>query len=259
MTSKTDIRKLEKRLGYFLSSSRYAKKSKILEEFVDPMMQVGRVCLFGGLIRDLMFHDASHFSSDLDFVIDVDDEVGFQKLIVQLKPTKNSFGGYRACLNGYKVDFWDVKNTWVNKNMVPVKADTLESLIETTFFNLDAAIYDLEKRKVHMKKSFREGLSNRLLDINLEENPNPDGAAVRAIRRMWTHDLMASETLVEFISDRINTSGWDSLAERDRDAYPSHPILRGLFPKSSPCSTSFKLALGKKRSLPKPRQLSLPV
>jgi predicted nucleotidyltransferase len=259
MTSENDIKNLEKRLGYFLSSSRYAKKSKIFEKFVEPMKQVGRVCLFGGLIRDLMFHDARHFSSDLDFVIDVDDEEGFQKLVVQLKPTKNSFGGYRACLNGYKVDFWDVKNTWVNNNKVSVNADTLECLIETTFFNLDAAIYDLEKRKVHMKRSFREGLSNRLLDINLEENPNPDGAAVRAIRRMWTHDLMASETLVEFISDRICTSGWDSLAERDRSAYPSNPILRNLFPDSSPCPTEFKIALGKERSLRKPRQLSLPV
>lgn len=259
MTSKSDIKNLEKRLGYFLSSSRYAKKSKIFEEFVEPMMQVGRVCLFGGLIRDLMFHDARHFSSDLDFVIDVYDEEGFQKIVAQLKPKKNSFGGYRACLNGYKVDFWDVKNTWVNQNEGPLKVETLECLIESTFFNLDAAIYDLEKRKVYVKNSFKEGLSNNTLDINLYENPNPDGAAVRAIRRMWTHDLTASETLLDFIAYRINVSGWEALAERDCNAYPSHPILNTLFPDSSPCPTSFKFALGRKRSLRKPEQLSLPV
>jgi len=140
MTLKSDIKNLETRLNYFLSSSHYAKKSNVYEDFISPMMEVGRVCLFGGLIRDLMFQDARHFSSDLDFVVDVSDETGFQKLIAQLNPKKNSFGGYRANLNGFKVDFWDVKNTWVNHSMVPVKAETLECLIDTTFFNLDAAI-----------------------------------------------------------------------------------------------------------------------
>ena len=117
----------------------------------------------------------------------------------------------------------------------------------------------MNTKKVCLNSSFEEGVKNRLLDINLETNPNPDGAAVRAIRRMWLHDLYAREALVEFIGSRISTSGWAALVARDCKAYPELPILSNLFPESGPCVTRFKMSLGKERALSKPEQLSLPI
>ncbi len=259
MISKSKIRNLEKRLGYFLSSSWYAKKSNIYKEFVAPMMEVGRVCLFGGVVRDLMLQNASHFSSDLDFVIEVENESKFNKLVKELNPIQNSFGGFRTSINGCKVDFWDVRNTWVNQYETLVNVNTLECLMNTTFFNLDAAIYVLPEKKVYIKDSFHRGIEDKVLDINLKQNPHPDGAAVRAIRRMWLCNLSATDDLVDYICDRIDISGWDVLVSKDNNAYPSKPVLCSVFQEKNPSSGHFKSYLGKGRILPRKKQLSFSI
>lgn len=249
---------LKKKIEYLLYESRYSKRSRLVENFINPIVDIGNVALFGGAVRDMLFKSTRDFDSDLDFVIDVQDQKKFSELLEKWTPCKNSYGGYRLIVGITKIDFWQLKDSWVKINST-LNVDRLEDLVETTFFNLDAVIYDLNKRKIYKGDKFSEGIESQTLDINYSKNPDLDSVAVKALRRLWTHELQASDELIIFIKERIDKSGWDSLVERDKLAYPHFQILNTLTQQKTINSCDFSNLLGASNKLNRETQFVFPI
>lgn len=199
---------------------------------------MGSVGLIGGAVRDLALQSLLAFKSDLDFVLYVEDRRAFTELVSRLKTTRNAFGGYRAMVGRLQVDFWEAGESWAHLHG-HYHVTSLADVRHTTFFNLDALIYDVGGKQLFADEATLEDLIHGTLDINLRPNPNEDGAAIRALRRLRKHGLKASSTLIDFLSERIDSSGWDVLIRKDREAYPHAPVLGGLFNGSHPTALSF--------------------
>lgn len=229
---------LKKRVEYLLWQSAIPGRPAFVEKFLEPVLECGRVGLIGGAIRDLAFQSIWQFDSDIDFVVSVENEARFDELVAKLAPNRNAFGGYRVQIGGMRVDFWEASSSWAHvKGYRTVRH--LEDVLQTTFFNLDALIFDVGQRQLLAEDKVLEDLEERFLDVNLRPNPNEDGAAVRAIRRLWQRNLRASDELIEFIAGRIAHTGWEELIERDRRAFPQAPIVGGLFSHIRPSCEKF--------------------
>lgn len=100
---------------------------------------------------------------------------------------KNKFGGYRLEVAGWPVDIWNARETWaIRQKLVPYKG--IASLTETTVLNWDAILMNWRTRSFICRKNYLDDIKARLLDIVLENNPNPLGMAVRVFRHLCTKD-----------------------------------------------------------------------
>lgn len=191
-----DLRLLPKRIDYFLRSEKYNRKEVF--DVLKTLSPMGDVAIFGGMLRDLCFGGNSKFCSDVDIVIDTKDE---EALLRKLKPYPlefNSFGGYRINLSKWRLDVWPLSKTWAFREGY-VKDATFENLVKTTFFNWDAIVYVKKNNKIYSKEIYLETLKSRILDINLEPNPNPLGAIVRSLRYLIKDDAILSPKLTNYI------------------------------------------------------------
>jgi hypothetical protein len=96
---------------------------------------------------------------------------------------KTRFGGLHLNVSGWLIDVWPLPETWALKELSIVGKD-FESLTRTTFLNVEAVTIDLAVRRGVRRvysSGFFEAVKSRTLDINLEENPFPELAAVRAL------------------------------------------------------------------------------
>ena len=230
--------RLKTKAHYLLWESAIPWRSTFEDRFLEPALECGRVGLVGGAIRDLAFQSVLDFKSDLDFVLWVEDRASFDRLISRLNVTQNAFGGYRTKIGGLQVDFWEASQSWAHLHG-HYQVRSIADVRHTTFFNLDALIYDVGEQKLLADDLTIRDLLDRFLDINLRPNPNEDGAAVRALRRLRKHGLKASEALIEFIAGRIDASGWNALIRRDQEAFPHAPVLRYLFEATRPSGVGF--------------------
>lgn len=205
--------------------SQYVKRDRQVAVALDRLCEAGRVALIGGALRELHFRPPGQFESDLDFVVEVHDPVAFKQVVSLYEAKRNSFGGYGIVLDsGIRVDFWNAHETWAHVNGYR-NVSHLEDIVETTFFNVDAILYILRENRLIAKEGTREALNERFLDINLLPNPNPAGAAIRAVRRLADHHMKSSTVLLEFIGEQIDKFGWSHLVNLDAKAYPQRPIL----------------------------------
>jgi hypothetical protein len=161
-----------------LLSNRYAGGA------VSPVLRQlrahGPVALFGGAVRDLAVNRPSAFRSDLDLVINGEpDAVG--ATLVHLGGHRNRFGGYRLRLGHWTVDAWPLGATWAIRSGI-VECRTFADLARTTFFNWDGVAYDVSNDILYADDSYLSSLRTRLLELNLEPNPNPLGNIIRALR-----------------------------------------------------------------------------
>lgn len=233
---------LKKKAERLLWESAIPGRQAFVYKFLEPALKCGRVGLVGGAIRDLAFQSIRQFSSDVDFVMSVEDASQFREFVSALGPSRNAFGGYRTIVGGLRVDFWEAKGSWAHTEG-HCTVEHLEDVLQTTFFNLDALIFDVGQRQILAEEHVLNELIDRLLDVNLRPNPNEDGAAVRAIRRLWQRNLRASDKLIDFMAQRIAHAGWDSLIDRDRQAFPQAPIIGNLFGGSRPSPEKFSTDL----------------
>mgnify|MGYP001792558894 CR=1 FL=1 len=241
MTSSSSLRnRLKDKAERLLWTSAIPGREKFVEQFLEPALACGRVGLIGGAVRDLAFQSVRNFKSDLDFVFSVDDLGAFARLMSMLDLQRNSFGGYRTTVGGFRVDFWEARNSWAHI-AGHCQINDLADVRKTTFFNLDAIILDVGERELIADEDVLNGFLERQLDINLRPTPNEDGAAVRALRRLWKDQLLASKHLVDFLVERVDTSGWEALIKRDSLAFPHSPILANLLQSYRP--TAYQLYL----------------
>ena len=74
---------------------------------------------------------------------------------------------------------WSLQNTWGivmdNKSLSP------ESLLETSFFNFSAIVYDYNNEIFIVGKPFLKFLNTHILDIVYEKNPKPELCIVNTL------------------------------------------------------------------------------
>ena len=191
-----DLRLLPKRINYFLSSERYNRREVF--DVLKTLSLLGDVAIFGGMLRDICFGGNYKFRSDIDLVIDTDDERALLKTLKVFPLEFNSLGGYRISLSKWKLDIWQLSKTWAFREGY-VKDATFENLVKTTFFNWDAIVYVKKNNKIYSKEIYLETLKSRILDINLEPNPNPLGAIVRSLRYLIKENAILSPRLTNYI------------------------------------------------------------
>jgi len=196
-----DLSSLQKRIERFFASYKFNREE--VRFLVDDLRKVGVVAIFGGMLRDLALGGNKFFSSDVDLVIELSDSNRLLKIISNYDYNINAFGGYRIFLNKWRVDLWDIKETWAFKQHHAELTD-LKSLLSTTFFNWDAIVYRFDTKEIYCHDKYLEELNNRYLDINLEQNPNELGSFVRALRLIYHYNANVSPRLINFICKSFN-------------------------------------------------------
>lgn len=214
-------RLLEKRTRYFFSS-RYRGRAGVHSTLHD-LEEMGQVVLIGGMLRDLALFGNAQFRSDLDFVIDPRDPDLFHEHMSFIGAKENRFGGYSLPSNKWQVDVWPLQKTWAHSaGHVTVK--TFGDLRKVTFFDCDAIIYDVSKKKISAKAGYFERLRQRVLDVNLRPNPNPAGNAVRAFRYALLKGFLWAPDLTQFVAETLEDVGWQGLIERESRSFRSRYI-----------------------------------
>lgn len=215
-SSQTTKLNFRRRLDRFLLSRRPAKAAA-RETLRAISGQLPDSVVFGGMLRDLALVGSAGFSSDIDVVTNAS-PVELLEAIVKFSPERNRFGGYRFVTNGCSFDIWCLADTWANREGL-VSVNSFNDLLATTFFNLDAVAYHLTSQKILVREDYFDALSQRLLDINLERNPNPRGVALRALKLVQHKNVRLSPRLCAYVLANLDVKGVDG---------SQAPILRSL-------------------------------
>lgn len=165
--------------------------------------------IFGGMLRDFALGNARAFSSDIDLVsVATRDDIA--KAVEQFSPHRNKFGGYRFAVKGQVYDIWAFEDTWAFREGFVKGADLLD-LLKTTFFNVDASAYSITRDCCYISPVMQSSIDAKVLDINLAENPSPDGMVRRAIRLGCEEDFAIGEALATFLLRRLRLQHLDRL------------------------------------------------
>lgn len=203
---------LEKRVRYFLTSPFRGRED--VRRTLRDLHTHGHLVLIGGMLRDVAMFGNAAFKSDLDFVIDPFDLAAFEKHMHAIGARVNRFGGYALPSKRWQIDVWPLQRTWAHlKGYVHVRK--VGDLRDVTFFNCDAIIYDLSRKKLSAKPGYFDNLDRKVLEINLRPNPNPKGNAVRAFRYALIKGFHWGPNLSRFMAETIDKVGWNELRESE--------------------------------------------
>lgn len=198
---------LEKKIRYFFRAP-YRGREDLLDS-LSNLCVYGHPVLMGGMLRDLAISGNRYFNSDLDFVIDPFDLRSFEDHMEDVGAVQNRFGGYSLPSKKWQIDVWPLKKTWAHlEGHVNVK--NFDDLKNVTFFNCDAIAYNFLENKFYAKNDYFYELSIKKLEINLEENPNPNGNIIRSIRYAIDKGFRWGPRLSSFIFRKIEGDGFDS-------------------------------------------------
>ena len=153
--------------------------------------------IFGGMLREFALGAARNFTSDIDLVTEAT-SADIERAIKEFSPTRNKFGGFRFNAGKWRFDIWAFEDTWAFRQGL-VKGNELTDLFRTTFFNLDAALYHLGRRRFLFSADYERGVLERVLELNLAANPAPGRMVGRAIRLAVDKELGIGPQLAEFI------------------------------------------------------------
>lgn len=166
--------------------------------------------IFGGMLRDFALGNAREFSSDIDLVSLATRE-DIAKAVEQFSPVRNKFGGYRFAVKNQIYDIWAFEDTWAFREGFVEGTDLLD-LLKTTFFNVDASAYSISRDCCYISPVMQSSIEAKLLDINLAENPSPDGMLRRAIRMGCEENFAIGEALANFLLRHLRLQHLDRVS-----------------------------------------------
>jgi predicted nucleotidyltransferase len=152
-----------------------------LPKLLSELELLGEVGILGGLLRDSAIAYPSTFRSDVDIVVDTKEEDRFDDFFKGRAAKLNRFGGYRLRLSRGVVDAWPLQRTWAFKAGVR-QGSTIRDLLGTTYFSWDSIVYSWTEQRLYCRESYLEDIRQRVLELELAENPHPLGALVRTLR-----------------------------------------------------------------------------
>lgn len=139
--------------------------------------------LFGGLLRDILILGRRQRPRDIDVVITGGESEDFAAGVLPYIRHRNRFGGFRLELSKWQMDVWSLEKTWAFQHFRNLDPRP-QNLPRTTFLNVEAIAVSIEEGaepgKIY-EHNFFHAISVRTIDINFEDNPYPELAAVRAL------------------------------------------------------------------------------
>lgn len=165
--------------------------------------------IFGGMLRDFALKRGRQFVSDIDLV-SMGSSSDIQAAIAHLQPEQNKFGGFRFSVGRTLFDIWAFEDTWAFRQGF-VEGQTVEDLLKTTFFNVDAAAYNLSSGKFFCSENWAKAIQSRVLDINLPENPSVESMMNRAIKMACGKEFEIGNGLAQFLVENISLHRLDRL------------------------------------------------
>lgn len=208
----------------FESAINYPTKS-IAEflNFITDALPDGDVYLFGGVLRDLALLGQEGFNSDIDIVVE-GNWSNCVSYLESLGARKNKFGGYRLEVAEWPVDIWNARETWAIKQGL-VQYKSIASLTETTVLNWDAILMNWRTRIFVYRKNYLEEIKLRVLDIVLEENPDPLGMAVRVFRHLCLKDARkVTQPAVKYLANCTKAYSYEEIRNREIRSYGNSVI-----------------------------------
>lgn len=197
------VNKLTRRITSYIN--RDALDRAFLKSTLDSLaFKLPETAIFGGMLRDFSLGEARNFSSDIDLVSYATQNEIFNA-IREYSPVKNKFGGFRFIVAKQVFDIWSFEKTWAFHQGI-VKGESFQDLFKTTFFNLDAAIFHLSKKESYCAEDWEESVQNRVLDVNMKENPFPERMVYRAIRMSIEKKLEIAPQLALFMLNNLDKS-----------------------------------------------------
>lgn len=207
---------LKKRILRFFDSKSFQRDQ--VKEVVDKLSQLGEVALFGGMIRDLCFESIRTFNSDVDIVVNTGNEKQFFDIVKRYNHTQNAYGGFRIFLDKWSLDVWTLPKTWAFQNHYN-DCTGFKSLIYTTFFTWDAIVFEILSGEFHCRDDYFDYLNGRILDINLQPNPNVLGAVVRTWRFLELRQARLSKRLAIYLEEKTREHGVDIVSGYEVKSY----------------------------------------
>lgn len=202
------------------------KPTSSIYGFIDFLSEVaprGEVYIFGGVIRDLALIGRRGFSSDVDVVVEGDWSL-CESYLRKSGAIRNKFGGYRLEVSGWPLDIWKAEETWAIKQGL-VSYRGISSLLDTTVLNWDAALMHWRTKKIICKENYLEHLRDGILDLVLEQNPNPLGMYVRVLRHWCSKDARkVTVRTLRYLADCSRQYSYDDVAAAERKSYLSYAV-----------------------------------
>lgn len=140
--------------------------------------KVGPFCLFGGAARDIALHGRKAFPRDLDLVVKTGSRAKLRHTILPFGASLNAFQGFVMKHRETDFDIWRLEDTW-GINKLKIERPTFEDLLKTSVFNIEAILIEFPSLKVY-DGGFREGFEQRMLELNLSDNPMVELNLLRA-------------------------------------------------------------------------------
>ncbi|RKI62447.1 hypothetical protein D7X55_22100 [Corallococcus sp. AB049A] len=142
------------------------------------------VFVFGGTLRDLLAVSATAAPRDVDLVVAGATGEALREAFARELVRVNRFGGLRLQVQKLPVDIWTLESTWAfQQKLVP--GGDFAHLPRTTFLNVEAVAAELDTRKGRARQvygdAFFRAVRERVLEINLEENPYTGLCVVRSL------------------------------------------------------------------------------
>jgi hypothetical protein len=218
---------LQKRVMRLLRMDRQADDPSELRQQILPFIQsLGPALLIGGAIRDVARAGKEAFTSDFDFVVYGCDRGDFITKMNAGRGVLNRFGGYALNCFTQKVDVWHIEDTWA-RTAGHVAVTRPVDLLGCTFFDWDSVLFDILAMKLMTADDYFDKLTSNIMDIRLQENPNPVGSLVRALRRAALWNVCFGPRLTAFCKQYLEEVPWPELVELDQRAFHK-PVLKYL-------------------------------
>jgi hypothetical protein len=128
-----------------------------------------------------------------------------------------------------KFDVWALKDTWAIKQGL-VEASGLGDLTKTTFFDWDAAVYLPTERVLYCAADYFDRIDSGIVNINLQENPNPLGAIARTLRLLVDWEVGLSRRLADFLWEQIRVHDANALIQAQKYTLGHVPVKRKSIP-----------------------------
>ncbi|SFU96578.1 MULTISPECIES: hypothetical protein [unclassified Methylobacterium] len=187
-------------------------------EFASALSDLGRTVVIGGMLRDLCVGRLREFRSDVDFVVHPDSLATYDHFVSGLGGKPNRFGGHAIELAHWKVEVWPLQRTWAKVNG-HATVDQVEDLLRVTFFDWDAVLYDVGTKRVIADERYFDRVAQRVIDLNLEPNPNPLGNAVRTLRYAYRWGAGIGGRLAGHLYSQVVEYGWTRLVAYEQATF----------------------------------------
>lgn len=165
------------------------------------------VCLFGGLLRDVLVFGPAARPRDVDLVIaDVTvDELG--RVLAPWIDRRTRFGGFQLSVEGVAIDLWPLHQTWAfGRPGVP--PPSFVALPRTTFLNVEAVVAEFVPATgaigpLHTH-GFFDGVLAQTLEVNFEDNPSPALCVARSLTLATKLGYSIGPRLTRFLATHLN-------------------------------------------------------